>query len=426
MRALPLSLLFCLCLSTTPATALTLQQATRAALQNHQQIERSRANLERSQAAVGSARADFMPSVDLGYLYRHQDDNPFLIRNEASTLYLSASLNLFNGLADHHNYQASKHRATGADYQLKAVVADIILEARRAYIEVLRAARSIDTETEGVELLQRQQRDASLRLQHGVIARNELLRVEVELSNARQDLLRADGNYQIARRRLERVMGVRMPAEEKLAENSDPKSQAFDLNQVDAYRIELREKRSELNYLRELVAAAKREHSARGGAYLPTLDLTLSHEEYGNSLAPNGLDSGYDDDNILMLNANWNLFNGFASKSARAEAKAKVRALTAELRDTEADLLQQLEIALNEARIASGQREEAKIGVSQAEENYRVTENRYKQQQATTVDLLDAQFLLTRSRNLQVDARYNLYLTSAAMLRILERAPLEQ
>lgn len=425
MRTFALLFLFNLLVAAPPAAALTLDEATSAALSNHQQIAQFRANADRSQAEIGSARAAFLPSVDLDYAYSKQDRDPWSFGTETSLLALSASLNLFNGLADQHRYQAAKHRAAGADYRLRGVRADVILATKVAYIEVLRAERSIETEREGVELLERQRRDAALRFKHGVIARNDLLRVEVELSSARQDLLRATGNYRTTRRRLERITGLILAAQEKLQESSDPEQFLFNPEFADSYRREMQEKRSELNYLRQLVAAAKRERSARRGNYLPALDIKAVHEEYGDDLSPSGRDNSYDEDNILLLNASWNLFDGFADRSSIAAADATVRAVAAELRDTEAVLLLQLETALNEADIARGQLDEARTGVVQAEENYRVTENRYQQQQATTVDLLDAQFLLTRSRNLQVDARYNLYLTSAALERILERAPLD-
>lgn len=424
MRLLILTLMLSLLFTSTSALALTLDEAVKAALNNHQRIEQFRANADRSQAAVGSARAAFLPRIDLGYDYTKQEQDPFLQGTETSVLSLSGSINLFNGLGDFHSYQAVKHRATGADYQLQGVLADIILETKRFYIEVLRAEQTINTANEGVELLQRQQRDSSLRFEHGVIARNDLLRVEVELSSSRQDLLRAEGNYQSARRRLERVIGARLQKDEKLQENSDPRLLTFDLEQGDAYQKELLKNRSELNFLREFVAAAKREQSASKGNFLPDLNLTVAHEEYGSSFAPTGRDNNYDDDDRLMLNASWNLFDGFATSNRVAAAEANTRAIDAELRDTKAALLLQLEVALNEARIAFGQLEESQIGVSQAEENYRVTDNQYKQQQSTTFDLLDARFLLTRARNRQVNARYDLYLTSAALERILERAPL--
>lgn len=402
----------------SPSSALTLDEAIAAALQNHQRIEQSRAAADQSKAALGSARARFLPRVDLGYSYLERDEDPRALGDKTSTLSLGASLNLFNGLSDYHNYRAAERRFEGAKYQLQGVRADIILETQQAYIEVLRAARSVATATEGVELLERQKRDTALKFKYGLIARNDLLRVEVELSSARQDLLQAEGRQQIARRQLERTIGLRLPAEQTLTDLTASDLQGFDPAQVESYRRQLLDNRSELHYLRNELQAAKRVRKANKGGYLPRVDLAVAHEEYGDELSPA---SSNNEDNLLTLSASWNLFDGFAREKSIAAADARARAVAAALRDTEAALVLQLETALQNSRIASGRQQEARTGVTSAEENYRVTENRFQQQQATTVDLLDAQYLLTRSRNLEIDARYDFYLSSAQLERILER-----
>ena len=406
-----------LLLTATSGFALTLDEAIEAALQNHQQIEQSRANAALSQAAVGSARAAFLPSVDLDYSYLERDDDPKSFGEQSSTLSLGASLNLFNGLSDYHTYRAAQQRAKGADFRLQGVRADIVLETEQAFIEVLRAVRSVATAAEGVELLERQKRDTELKFEYGLIARNDLLRIEVELSSAKQDLLRAEGQQQIARRQLERTIGLRLPAEETLAELTDASLPQIDMNQAPSYRQQMMASRSELNFLRQELKATKRERRANKGSYLPQLDLAVAHEEYGDDLSPTSNNS---DDNLLTLSASWNLFDGFAREKSIAATDARMRAVAAELRDTEAALVLQLETALQNLRIANGRLLEAKTGVTSAEENYRVTENRFQQQQATTVDLLDAQFLLTRSRNQEINARYDLLLSAAQLERILE------
>lgn len=417
MRLLTTAVLLLL-VTIAPSYALTLDEAIAAALQNHQRIEQFRANADQSKAALGSARSTFLPRVDLDYSYLERDEDPRALGDRTSTLSLGASLNLFNGLTDYHNYRAAERRYEGAQYQLQGTRADIILETQQAYIEVLRAARSVTTAAEGVELLERQHRDTKLKFDYGLIARNDLLRVEVELSSARQDLLQAEGQQQIARHRLERTIGSRLAAEQTLTDLSETELQSFDPTQVKNYRQQLLDNRSELNYLRNELQAAKRLRRANKGSYLPRVDLAVAHEEYGDELSPA---NSNDEDNLLTLRASWNLFDGFAREKSIAAADARTRAVAAELRDTEAALVLQLETALQNSRIASGRQQEARAGVTSAEENYRVTENRFQQQQATTVDLLDAQFLLTRSRNLEIDARYDLLLSSAQLERILER-----
>ncbi len=420
MRYLIIALLLILFSPAPQLLALTMDEAVQTALQNHQRIEQFRADADQSRAAVGTSRAAFLPSVDLSYDYSKSDQDPFLFGTETSTLAIGASLNLFNGLTDLHNYRAAKQRATAANYQLQGIIADIVLETRQAYIEVLRADRSVTTAAEGVQLLERQKRDADLQLKYGVIARNDLLRVEVELSSARQDLLQAEGKLQITRSQLERMLGKRLPGAEQLIEEDIGNLLASDKAATGNYRQQLLDQRSELNYLRHLVEASALDRQASKGGFLPSVELSARHEEYGDSLSPNGRENNFDDDNRLMLSANWNLFNGFASSNSVSAAEARRRSLAAQLRYTEASLLLQLETTLQNSRIAKGRLLEAKTGVTQAEENYRVTENRFAQQQATTVDLLDAQFLLTNARNLQLNARYDLYLSSALLLRVVE------
>lgn len=421
MKYLVIALLLTLLSPAQQLQALTMDEAVNAALQNHQRIAQFRAEADQSHATVGTTRAAFLPRIDLSYDYRKSDQDPFSFGQESSTLALGASLNLFNGLADYHSYHAAKQRATAANYQLQGIIADIVLETRQNYIEVLRAEQSAATAAEGVLLLESQKRDADLQLKYGVIARNDLLRVEVELSSARQDLLQAEGNLQIARRQMERMINRPLAESEKLDNASISSLLSNEWGAAEDYRQQLLDQRSELNYLRHLLQAAALDRQASKGGFLPSIDLSARHEEYGDSLAPTGRDNSFDDDNLLLLSANWNLFNGFADSKAVSAAEARRRSAAALLHDTEATLILQLQTALQKARIAQGRLLEAQSGVSQAEENYRVSENRFTQQQATTVDLLDAQFLLTRARNLQVNAQYDLYLTSAVLQRVLER-----
>lgn len=411
------TILLLLLLAAAQASALSLDEAVAAALQNHQRIAQYRASADQSQANVGIAKASFMPRVDVNYSYLQRDEDPYALGEKSATLSLGASINLFNGLSDYHNYRVAQSHAESASFILQGTQADIVLATQQAYIEALRAAHSVTTALEGVELLERQKRDTALKFEYGLIARNDLLRIEVELSSARQDLLRAEGQQQIALRQLERSCGLQILEAKELQELAENALIQVDSNLSDSYRTQMLAHRSELNYLRSEIEAVQRERLANRGSYLPRVDLSLSREEYADQLSPLSSD---DEDNLLRLSASWNLFDGFAREKKIAVSNAKARALSAQLRDTEASITLQLDSALQNTRIARGRQLEANSGVTSAEENYRVTNNRFQQQQATTVDLLDAQFLLTRARNLEINARYDLLLSSALLERIIE------
>jgi outer membrane protein TolC len=402
---------------TPDAMALDMREVVELTLNNHQRIAQFQAAEEETVSGIDSARAAFYPRLDLNYAYTKRNNPPVQEEKEFSAFAINASYNLFNGLADLNGVRAAEARSAAAGYQLKAVLADLVLEARQAYIERLRAGRTVETSRESVALLERQYRDSRLYFQQGLIARNDLLRVEVELSSARQDLLQAKGDLRIAARRLERLTGTPIDDEQELEDFSQlPHPEEPD---AETLRRQLLNQRSELHFLEQLVDAAGYDRSTVRGDYLPSVDLTLAHEEYGDSLSP--VSGDFDHDQKVLLTASWTLFNGFATRQASAAADSRKRRLAAELRDIHAELWLQLQTALTDLEIARGQQREAQTGVSQAEENYRVTENRYRQQQATTFDLLDARFLLTRARNQEVNARYDLHNKAAVLDRVLER-----
>lgn len=402
--------------------ALTLEEAIAQTMTNHQRLVQVQADSDEVSAGVGQARSSYYPSIDIDYLYTNRNDPPVRDEEEVSVLSFNASYNLFNGLTDLNNIKAAKARAAAAEYQLRAVRADLVLATRQAYIAQLQAMNTVETNREGVILLQRQHRDNQLFFQQGLIARNDLLRVEVELSAARQDLLLADGILKNNRRRLERLIGITLAEDEKLEDFQDLPQ--YVPSGTEPLREQLLEQRSELRYLESLLEAAGYDYAAIRGEKMPRLDLVLAHEEYGDSLSPGGAET--DSDDKLLLSATWNLFNGFSTSQSLAAADSRKRSLAAQLQDTRDELLLQLQTAVNDINIARGLHQEALIGVAQAEENYRVTESLNRQQQTSTFDLLDARFLLTQARNREVITRYALHDRAAVLDRVLERGVGEQ
>ena len=55
--------------------------------------------------------------------------------------------------------------------------------------------------------------------------------------------------------------------------------------------------------------------------------------------------------------------------------------------------------------------------MSQARENFRITRERFKEQMATTTDVLDAQTLLSRTMTNYYNALYDYKISRAALLR---------
>ncbi|MCP3950736.1 MAG: TolC family protein, partial [Desulfobacterales bacterium] len=369
--------------------------------------------------AAGKSRAGFLPALDFGYSYGvHEEENSPTGR-ELSTVTLVATYNLFNGKSDEKNFLRAKALAEAEEGRRESAEADTVLAVKEAFIDVLRAGKFLETSKESVRLLTRQQQDASLHLREGLIARNDFLRVAVDLSTTQQELLQNEGNLTISRKKLEKAMGVEIATGEEIEDFKDL-PEAGDLPFADM-QAKMLENRSELKYLKHVKEAHEFHKEAIAGGRLPRVNLTLAHERYGDSSLPSGRDNSYDDDTKAAIEVSWNLFDGYYKRFAIAEVNAIVKAAGEEARETEAALTLQLNTVLEEHRVARGKLVAAEVAVSQAEENYRVTDNRLKQREATIVDILDARFYLTRARNQRAMAFYEIYKSAARIDRVLEQ-----
>lgn len=401
------------------AGALTMDEAVGAALKGNHRVREQGSLVDAQRMRIESERASFLPGMDLEYSYTLRDEENEYKSRESSVFTARMSYNLFNGFSDLKRLKAAALRLDASVFEKKAVEADIVFSVKRAYIEVLRAERNLDAEKEAVGLLERQARDAGLFLREGLIARNDLLRVQVELASVKQRLLGAESSLVVRRGALQRLLGAELGDEQRL-KDVPPSEYSFDL---EALRRKMLERRSELGYLKALRGALGHSRDAMMGGYLPSVDLSLTHDIYGDSVFPDGDHAPYGNDTKAMLSAKWNVFDGLRRKSEAGALGAEIKAVEERLKDTEAYLSLALKASFEAYRVAAGSLEVAEKAVEEARENYRITENQFRQRMATTADLLDARVFLTRAQTDFNEALYDIHAHAAEIERAVEEGP---
>lgn len=399
--------------------AMTIDEAIDLALKNNHQIKEYVNRSEAQESRVGSDWSAFLPSVDVEYDYEKRDNTFSSFQTEeASTFAAEASYNLFNGFRDIMQLRSSMSELDAARYEKEAVEADVILDVKRAYINVLRTSENLKANQDAVQLLERQRRDAELFYKGGLTAKNELLKVEVELASAKQDLLRSERNLEILIQTLARRIGVEIGENEEFAVLGGPPKLKLD---KDTLRNMMLESRSELKYLRSRVEAQQYVRDSNKGRYLPAVDLSYIYNRFGEGNAFGGRDDPlFDDDERVLVTAQWNLFEGFKTWHDVNAADAEARALEERLKDTEQELYLRLKAAIEEYNVELNRIKVAEKAVEQAQENYRITDNQFKQRVATTTDLLDARFLLTRAQTEYTNSISNLHIAIAVIERMVE------
>jgi outer membrane protein TolC len=405
--------------SASKISALTLDDALRLAGENNHLIKEYKNLSDAEKERIGSAASAFMPEVGIGYSYAQSDEALPFQTKKTSTFTAEASYNLFKGLSDLNSLKSARSMHDAALYRQNGVFEDVALEVKLAYIEVLRAARRLETAKEAVELLQRQRRDAELYFREGLTARNELLKVEVELASSKQQLLQAEAGLTVARSSLERVIGAVLPPDERIEEvEGEKKTLSIE---EDRLVEEMLQRRSELKYLMAEKAALMRKRDSIKGGFFPSVDISLTHERYGDSFAPDGRQDLPDAETRGMVIASWSIFDGFKKRHDIRAEEAGIRAIEERIKDTEEALRLELKRAAEGYRVSLGRLAVAEKAVEQALENYRITENQFKQRIATQTDMLDARFFLTRARDEKNNAVYDIDGSIAKLERVVER-----
>ena len=222
-----------------------------------------------------------------------------------------------------------------------------------------------------------------------------MLRSSVELSNARQTLIKAQNSYEVKLANLRNYLNMDRDEPLTLFERFDtPMSDAIayaygnrkDL-QADAYVVEQRE----LD-----IKAAK-------AGFLPTVSLSVGagqENAFGSSSSSsNNVSAG--------LGVSWNIFDSGVTKAKVDEAKIArdVARLNLQKDQETADLT--LRTAYYNMREAERRLDSTGDAVGQAEEDYYIAKEKYRAGEGLMLDIIDAQLALSTAQLNHISAQYD-------------------
>jgi outer membrane protein len=301
---------------------------------------------------------------------------------------------IFHGGALWNRYLIAQLGEGMAQLEIERVRQDITRQVKEAYYSVLKAQRGQQEAEATVERLESHLRVAQGFYDVGLIAKNDLLQSKVELAQAQQDLIKARHDVALAKARLNLLLRENVGAPIEIEDTLDSVAYAMDLGQAQAKACVQR---------REILAGelgvrkARKELAVARGSYWPNVDLMAQYEKRG--VTPDVSDNPFGDHDMaqIMAVATWELW---AWGKTRDEVQAAIHlvqqaeAVWGEVKDAVALEVQEAWLRLKEAEANIAV---AKVALVQAEENYRLNAERYKEQLATSTDVLDAQALLTKA-----------------------------
>lgn len=395
--------------------ALDIDEAINIALKNNYSLRERQYRVEEARAESEASKSAYLPKVNIGYTYNNRDKLIIMQTDEDSTLNADLSYNLFNGLRDRYAIQGDESLFDASRSTLHAKRYDLILDVKSSYIDYLLKEKQTQTEGEALKLYKKQYFDSTNYLEQGLIAQDELLEVEVVMLQAEQNYQIAKGAQKIAKKELRNILSGHLNIDENIEElNKDRQT----LIKFDERSLE---NRSEIKALKSKVQDYDSRVKAAKGTFLPTVDVILSYNRYGDKVFPDGRENYPRDQMLGTVDLKWNLYNGKKDEATIVRYRAKANQIKMQLEDLRLKIRLQYERAQEGYDVTISNLVTATKAQEQARLNYEIVQNKVKEGISSNSDLIDANYLLTRSRRNYFKAFYDEYLAIATLERIFER-----
>ncbi len=396
-------------------TAPTLSQCITTALKGSPDIRSASARVDAAVAAVKEASSAYYPQLGLAGSWMRTDNPPqafFMSLNQRRASLekdfnhpddienargsVVAQWRVCDGGRRMADKRAAKMGAQGLESSLDTVRNDLVYQITRAYYGTLQARAFVTVREEAAKSIAESLRLASERFEAGSALKTDVLNLEVQLSQAREDLIRARNGLQLAMAALNTAIGEELLKSSELSDLSDPPDQFDRPDSVGKI-----ESRPEWGTVQAQVRMAEARVSRARRDYAPVLNAFGSVDWDAEPF--HGAEQSY----LVGAAVELNVFDGFRTRAGLARASADLVAAQAEADKLGSKLrLDMTESLLNEQE-ACERVEVTEKSLANAEEAFRITEERYKQGAADITELMAAQVGLIATRTRRVAAQYD-------------------
>ncbi|ROS00958.1 adhesin transport system outer membrane protein [Sinobacterium caligoides] len=351
---------------------------------------------------VNIAKGGLLPTLDLiatgGYESTNNDDRPDDLNQDRNNLTLRLVQPIWHGGENYHNIDRTTADALAERYNLIAEAEQTALKVAEAYLNVLEANENVVLAEQNLALHKVTAKLVKDKYTAGAGDRADLIQIEGRIRRAEANLTTSNNLLMNARSDYLALVGdfpinLTMPAQ--------------NINYLPSERIEAIKIAIDNNPLIKLshydVKAAEAQLAAQKARYYPSFDLVA---EANHNYQNNGY-SGRENDQRVLVEMRWNLFNGLRDRNGVSAAKSKRQ--TAELISNSArrQVIQQIEQSWASYVTTQKNRRSLKDYVVSAKETEQLYNEQFKVNRRTLIDLLDSQNELYASRQSYLAADFD-------------------
>lgn len=403
---------------TMASDVFTLEESIDIALERSLAVLSADEEIKAKEFEEHSAKADFYPKLSTSYTYTYLDKDtvddakstmqvwipptgPHVprevspLRTDNYQFNITATQPLFTGWRLTVLRDLASLGVDTAKIQKVSTIQDLVLKVKVAYFAILKTEKLQNVARQAVEQLEGHLAVAQAFYDEGIIAKNELLQTEVQMAQSRQDLISVTHGVLLSKSLFNKLLRRELTKPVRIKDILDYTPVRLRLDEAVEKAVL---NRSEIQEVSLNVVAAEKNVKLTKSSYYPSVTFTGNYSRDTNEPFLSAVTAEDPDIWTLTLQADWTLWEWGKRRDEVAASRARVakaRHLLNEIKDNISLEVQAAYLSLEEAKRNI---QVSKTAVVQAEENYRMNEERYKQQVATSTDVLDAQTLLTQAR----------------------------
>jgi outer membrane protein TolC len=408
--------------------ALTLQDAIDTGLRNNREVQAARLTVNKSQAGVNEAQASKAIQVgltgDVTYqgspLFTEQASRNSFIGSGTSTDAqggVRATYNLLNAGRDTGTVRAAEEQVNFDRLDLLRVEQLTRGNVITAYFDLQGADSSVIINQAAVKDATRSLSDAQLQEKAGVGTKFDVLRAQVQLATANQDLTNAQGQQQTARKKIAQILSVDQNTEYKAADavrELGTWGNSLEDSVVLAYKnrpeVQQQLTRRNISQQQQIVASAADSPQVNLFAnYGISKNLSTSTQSLSNSTAAR-------DNYSLGAQLSWSFWDGGAARARSSQQKVSQEISENQFTTARNQIRFEVEQAYNNLGANQKNIITSTQALKQAEESLKLARLRFQAGVGTQTDVIQAQTELARARGNRITAIIN-YNRSLSILR---------
>lgn len=386
---------------------LTLEESVNLALRSNPTIKMAINDKAVAEYGIKTAKGALLPAI----AYQHSDvrgntsSSSKVVNSFDNKFTMTWKLYSFGQLEG--QVGVAKAAFKSADVGVAKAAEQIKLDATNGFYSVLQTRNLVVVGQESVDQLDAHLKNVQAQYGVGTVAKSDVLRSEVQLANAQQDLIKAKNNNDLAIASLNNVIGL--PHDTKLEVKEQLQYETYDKTIEDCISYSLKNRPEVLQVGFAVESAKEAKRSADAGT-MPVISLQGVNDWNSDSFPG-------DDNRNWYVGAvlNWNAFDSGVANAKKGQAEESLAKALQQEKQTK-DLVQ-LEVrqAYLSLREAEKRIDTSKVAVTKADEDFKIAQVRYMAGVGTNIDVIDAQVALTQAKTNYYQALYD-YNTNRAKL----------